>query len=94
MRAVTMPEHPCNGILLAHARFTGAKPWISFNPNYKNIHVEAELNRFSYCSTIFKEMVSLRRAYAVLVYGAYIPVDCEVESAFHFASVSGKKKKC
>jgi oligo-1,6-glucosidase len=69
---------------LAHAGFTGAKPWMPVNPNYKHIHVEAQLDDPHTVLSYFKAMARLRKENPVLVYGAYVPVDCEVESLFIF----------
>ena len=58
----------------AHAGFTHSTPWIEVNPNYPSINVAAALDDQNSIFYHYKQLVSLRKEYPVVVYGDFIPV--------------------
>lgn len=58
----------------AHAGFTNSTPWIEVNPNYPSINVAAALDDQNSIFYHYKQLVSLRKEYPVVVYGDFIPV--------------------
>ncbi|MCG9647908.1 alpha-glucosidase [Vibrio brasiliensis] len=57
-----------------HAGFTNATPWIEVNPNYPEINVAAALEDRHSIFYHYKQLVSLRKAHPVVVYGDFIPL--------------------
>ncbi|MTT31768.1 alpha,alpha-phosphotrehalase [Terrilactibacillus sp. BCM23-1] len=54
-----------------NAGFTEGTPWISVNPNYKEINVEKSLNEKDSIFHYYKELIQLRKEHEVLIYGDY-----------------------
>lgn len=54
-----------------NAGFTSGKPWLSLNPNYKDINVENALNDPHSIFYFYKELIALRKEHDVMVYGDY-----------------------
>jgi len=59
----------------AHAGFTTGTPWIKVNPNYKTLNTAAQENDPNSCLNYFRNLVKLRKANPVLVYGKYTLLD-------------------
>jgi oligo-1,6-glucosidase len=56
----------------ANAGFTtGAKPWLAVNPNFTAINVQAEAAAHDSVLAFYRQMIRLRRARQVLVFGSY-----------------------
>jgi oligo-1,6-glucosidase len=53
------------------AGFTDGEPWIKVNPNYTDINVECAREDEDSVLNYYRELISLREEYPVLVYGAY-----------------------
>jgi alpha-glucosidase len=51
--------------------FSKAKPWISVNPNYKNINVDSQLKDENSILNFYKKMIKLRKSNDTLIYGKY-----------------------
>jgi oligo-1,6-glucosidase len=58
----------------AHAGFTDGEPWIGVNPNRDAINVERERGDEGSVWHYYRELVSLRDAHDVVVYGDYEPL--------------------
>lgn len=54
-----------------NAGFTTGTPWLTANPNYKTINVEAENKDPGSCLNYFRKMTQLRKDHPILVYGDY-----------------------
>lgn len=54
-----------------HAGFTKGTPWLRVNPNYKDIHVQKDLASRDSIYHFYQQLISLRKANPVMVYGDY-----------------------
>jgi oligo-1,6-glucosidase len=54
-----------------NAGFTTGTPWISVNPNYKEINVKAALADPNSVFHYYKKLIQLRKQHDVIVYGTY-----------------------
>jgi len=54
-----------------NAGFTGGKPWIKVNPNYKKINVRQSVKDPNSILNYYNILISLRKEYPVFVYGDY-----------------------
>lgn len=57
-----------------HAGFTGGTPWISVNPNFPQINVEAALRDSNSIFYHYKKLIELRKSHESIVYGTFTPV--------------------
>lgn len=64
------------------AGFTTGIAWMPLNPNYKQIHVNAQEDVTNSILNYFRAMTQLRKAHPVLTYGAYRPFDTGNDSLF------------
>jgi oligo-1,6-glucosidase len=55
----------------AHAGFTSGTPWIKVNPNYPAINVEQALADPDSIFAYYRQLIRLRKANSVIVYGTY-----------------------
>ncbi|QKS70530.1 alpha-glucosidase [Paenalkalicoccus suaedae] len=53
------------------AGFTSGTPWLKVNPNYKELNVEAQQQDPDSILAFYKELIRLRKAEDVFVYGTY-----------------------
>jgi oligo-1,6-glucosidase len=58
----------------AHAGFTDGEPWIGVNPNHDTINADRERADDKSVWRYYRELVELREAHDVLVYGDYDPL--------------------
>lgn len=54
-----------------HAGFTEGTPWISVNPNYREINAELALKDPDSIFHYYKKLIALRKQHPILVYGDY-----------------------
>jgi oligo-1,6-glucosidase len=54
-----------------HAGFTTGTPWIAVNPNYREINVAQARRDPNSVFHYYRQLIGLRRAYPVIVYGSY-----------------------
>lgn len=54
-----------------NAGFTAGTPWISVNPNYTEINAKKQTADPDSVFHYYKKLISLRKQYPVIVYGAY-----------------------
>ena len=66
------------------ADFTTGLPWMPVNPNHKSIHVNAQLDDSESVLNYFRAMAEIRKAYLVLTYGSYRPLESGSDSLFLF----------
>ncbi|EGA69467.1 oligo-1,6-glucosidase [Vibrio sinaloensis DSM 21326] len=57
-----------------NAGFTDGDPWIEINPNYPQINVAAALDDKHSIFYHYQQLVALRKAHPVIVYGEFIPL--------------------
>ena len=57
-----------------NAGFTHGEPWISVIDNYKDINVKNALNDTNSVFYHYKKLISLRKEYAVIQEGNYVPL--------------------
>lgn len=57
-----------------NAGFTTGIPWISINPNYKDINVEENLKDKDSIFYYYKKLISLRKEYPIIAYGGFVPL--------------------
>ena len=55
----------------ANAGFSAAKPWLKVNPNYTTINVQQQQEQPDSVLNFYRQMIRLRKAESVLVYGSY-----------------------
>jgi oligo-1,6-glucosidase len=55
----------------ANAGFTTGTPWIKVNPNYKTINVQQALSDPNSILAYYRQLIALRKANPVIVYGRY-----------------------
>lgn len=55
----------------ANAGFTSGKPWLKVNPNYTSINVQQQQEQPDSVLNFYRQMIRLRKAEPVLVYGNY-----------------------
>ncbi len=65
------PMHWSNQI---HAGFTQSTPWIEVNPNYPEINVADALEDKTSIFYHYQQLIALRKAHPVIVYGDFIPL--------------------
>ena len=51
--------------------FTTGTPWLSLNPNYKEINVEAELQNPDSVFHTYQKLIQLRKDHPIVVFGSY-----------------------
>lgn len=67
-----------------NAGFSEGEPWISVNPNYKEINVLNSLNDENSTFYHYKKLISLRKQYDVIAYGNYAPILEDNDSVFSY----------
>ena len=65
------PMHWSNA---AHGGFTQGTPWIEVNPNYPEINVAQALDDQNSIFYHYQQLIALRKAHPVIVYGDFIPL--------------------
>ncbi len=58
----------------AHGGFTQGTPWIEVNPNYPEINVAQALDDQHSIFYHYQQLIALRKAHPVIVYGDFIPL--------------------
>jgi len=64
--------------------FSEATPWISMNPNYKEINVEASLEDKDSILHYYRQLIQLRKKYKVISEGTYQPLLEEHSQVYAF----------
>ncbi|MCI9440590.1 MAG: alpha-glucosidase [Ruminococcus sp.] len=74
------------------AGFTTGTPWISVNPNYKEINAKAETADPNSVFHYYKKLIALRKQTPVMVYGKYEPLFEESEDWFVYTRTLENEK--
>ncbi|QQO10583.1 alpha-glucosidase [Breznakiella homolactica] len=64
-----------------NAGFTAGTPWITVNPNYREINAAGQTDDPNSIFSFYRELIRLRKSYPVIVYGSYelvLPEDTAV----------------
>ena len=75
-----------------NAGFTTGKPWLKMNPNYTSINFAAQEKDPTSVLNHFKQVVALRKANKVLVYGKYTLLDKLNQRVYAYTRELGKEK--
>ncbi len=67
-----------------NAGFSNVDPWLSVNPNYKEINVVEEQKKDQSVYHYFKRIIDLRNKYPVIVYGDYKDLDFRNKSLYSY----------
>lgn len=70
-----------------NAGFTHGKPWISVIDNYKDINVKNALNDTNSVFYHYKKLISLRKEYAIIQEGNYVPLFESDDAIFAYKRV-------
>ena len=68
-----------------NAGFTTGTPWITVNPNYKEINAAVELKNPSSVFHYYQKLIALRKQYPIIVYGKYELLLPEDENLFVYS---------
>ncbi len=72
--------------------FTTGTPWISVNPNYKEINAKEQLERDDSVFRYYQKLISLRKQYDIIVYGDYKLLLPDSEEIFSYVRTYGEQK--
>lgn len=75
-----------------HAGFTAGTPWISVNPNYKEVNAKAETADPNSVFHYYKKLIALRKQTPIMVYGKYEPLFEESEDWFVYTRTLDNEK--
>lgn len=78
-----------------NAGFTGGRPWMKVNDNYKEINVKAQQGDKNSVLSYYKKLIALRKSPEwkdVFVYGEFVPEFEESDNVFAYWHISGEKK--
>jgi len=67
-----------------NAGFSNADPWLTVNPNYREINIERDLKTKGSVVNYYKQMIQLRKNNALLVYGDLDIIDYPNENIFAY----------
>ena len=74
------------------AGFTTGQPWLKVNPNYSMVNAEAEEKDPASCLNYFRNLMKLRKANVVLIYGKYNLLDKDNKSVYAYTrELNGRK---
>ena len=78
-----------------NAGFTGGRPWMKVNDNYKEINVKDQQGDKNSVLSYYKKLIALRKSPEwkdVFVYGEFVPEFEESDNVFAYWRISGEKK--
>ncbi|MBQ9700050.1 MAG: alpha-glucosidase [Lachnospiraceae bacterium] len=75
-----------------NAGFTDSYPWISVNPNHRDINVETSLENDNSILCFYKKLIELRHNTSALVYGDFIPALMNENEIFAYYRRYGVEK--
>ncbi|WP_158738253.1 alpha-glucosidase [Alteribacillus sp. YIM 98480] len=75
-----------------NAGFTKDRPWLSVNPNYKQINAEQALNDQNSIFYYYQKLIQLRKQEEIVVYGDYELLLEEDEEIFSYTRTLGNEK--
>jgi oligo-1,6-glucosidase len=75
-----------------HAGFTTGTPWISVNPNYKEVNVKQALINPNSVFHYYKKLIQLRKQHEIIVYGTYDLILENHEQIYAYTRTLGDEK--
>ncbi|MEC2394385.1 alpha-amylase family glycosyl hydrolase, partial [Bacillus toyonensis] len=75
-----------------HAGFTTGEPWITVNPNYKEINVKQAIQDEGSIFYYYKKLIELRKNNEIVVYGSYDLILDNSPSIFAYVRTYGEEK--
>lgn len=72
--------------------FTTGTPWLTVNPNYQTINVEAQEEDPDSILNFYKEMIALRKSEEIFVYGTYDLVFEDHKDIYAYTRTLGEKR--
>lgn len=72
--------------------FSSGTPWISVNPNYREINAERAVNDPDSIFHYYKKLIQLRKKHEIIVYGSYSMLMEENEQIYAFTRTFGNQK--
>jgi len=75
-----------------NAGFTKGNPWITVNPNYQYINVEAQKDDKTSVFNYYKDLIALRKQNEVMVYGSFKMLDEDNKRSIAFTREYEDKK--
>ncbi|HDR4370534.1 TPA: oligo-1,6-glucosidase [Bacillus cereus] len=75
-----------------HAGFTKGEPWITVNPNYKEINVKQAIQDEGSIFYYYKKLIELRKNNEIVVYGSYDLILDNDPSIFAYVRTYGDEK--
>lgn len=76
----------------ANGGFSNGTPWISVNPNYREINAERAVNDPDSIFHYYKKLIQLRKKHEIIVYGSYNMLMEENEQIYAFTRTFGNQK--
>lgn len=74
------------------AGFTTGTPWISVNPNYKEINAKEQLEREDSVFHYYQKLIALRKQHEIIVYGDYELLLPDSEEIYSYVRSYGEQK--
>lgn len=76
----------------ANAGFSTGTPWLKVNPNFKQINVQVQHEQKDSVLNYYRQLIRIRKADPIWVYGSYTPVLNEHEQIYAYTrTLDGKK---
>lgn len=75
-----------------NAGFTSGKPWLKLNPNFAQINVQAQQEDHGSVLNYYRQLIHLRKAHPVFVYGSYQLLLKENEQIYAYSRTQENEK--
>ncbi|MFN4214937.1 alpha-glucosidase [Exiguobacterium sp.] len=74
----------------SQAGFTTGEPWMSVNPNYVDVNVEADIQREDSVFRYYQQLIQLRKSHKALIYGEFTDLLPEDEALHGYERTLGE----